>query len=208
MAKKRLLHPKQSAKEAYRQAIVAAAEREFMRAGFAAAKMAAVARAAGVAVGTLYNYFDSKEEIFEQLLAQRSGEMHAELTEVLSAGTPLQKVGALVRNSLENLERHGALFAVFFERGAVAEYDIERIAGKLAHQEYQRFLDTLDEVLQAAVDAGELRKDIPVPTMVAMLSGALNGATYAWFKRRRRGRLTAVADDLLELFLAGARKSP
>lgn len=198
--------PKQSAKEAYRQAIVAAAEREFTRAGFAAAKMTAVARAAGVAVGTLYNYFESKEEIFEQVIAQRSNEMHAGLAEALRAGTPLQKLRALVHKSLENTEQQGALFAVFVERGAIAEYDIERIAGKLAQQEYQRFLDTIAEVLQEAVAAGELRENVSIPTMVGALSGALNGVTYAWFRRRRRGRLSAVADDLLELFLAGARK--
>ena len=207
IAKKRAPHPRQSAKEAYRQGILAAAEREFARAGFAAVKMADVARAAGVAVGTLYNYFESKDEIFEQILVQRCTEMRASLTEALRDGTPLQNVAALVRNSLENLERQGALFAIFVERGAVAEYDLERIAGQVAQQEYQRFLSILGDVLSAAVDAGDLRKDVPVPTMVAALSGALNGAAYAWLKRRRRGRLTAVADDLLALFLAGARKS-
>jgi AcrR family transcriptional regulator len=205
-ARKRAPNPRQSAKEAYRQGILAAAELEFARAGFAAVKMADVARAAGVAVGTLYNYFDSKGEIFEQIIAQRCAEMRASLSEALRGGTPLQNVGALVRNSLENLERQGALFAIFVERGAVAEYDLERIAGQLAQQEYQRFLDILGDVLRAAVESGDLRKDIPVPTMVAALSGALNGATYSWLKRRRRGRLVAFADDLLALFLAGARK--
>jgi AcrR family transcriptional regulator len=207
-ARKRAPSPRQSAKEAYRQGILAAAEQEFARAGFAAVKMADVARAAGVAVGTLYNYFDSKEEIFEQILAVRSAEMRAELDEALRSGAPLEKVAVAVRHSLSSLERQGALFAVFLERGGIAEYDIERIGGQVAQQEYQRFLGVLGDLLRAAVDAGELRKDIPVATMVAVLSGALNGAAYAWLKRRRRGRLIAVADDLLALFLAGARRSP
>ena len=43
------------------------------------------------------------------------------------------------------------------------------------------------------------------PAMVAALSGAMNGATYAWLKKKRRGRLSAAADDLLTLFLDGAR---
>lgn len=208
VAKKRAPHPRQSAKEAYRQGILAAAEHEFARAGFAMVKMADVARAAGVAVGTLYNYFKSKDEIFEEILAQRCGEMRSSLNEALRGGSPLEQIAVVVRHSLENLEQQGALFAVFYERGAVAEYDIERIGGQLAQQEYQRFLTLLADVLRAAVEAGELRKDIPVPTMAAALSGAINGAVYAWLKRRRRGRLSVVADDLLALFLAGARKSP
>lgn len=206
LAKKRALHPKQSAKEAYRQSIREAAEREFVRAGFAAAKMADVARAAGVAVGTLYNYFESKEEIFEEIIAHRCEEMRASLIEALRGGTPLQKLAIMVRSSLENMDQQGALFAVFVERGAVAEYDLERIGGSVAQQEHQRFLTMLADVMRSAVAAGQLRGDIPVPTMVAALSGALNGAAYAWLRRRRRGRLVAVADDLLELFLAGAQK--
>ena len=158
-------------------ALGAAAVRVFPRGGFAAAMLPAGARP-----------------------------RHAGLAEALRAGTPLQKLRALVHKSLENTEQQGALFAVFVERGAIAEYDIERIAGKLAQQEYQRFLDTIAEVLQEAVAAGELRENVSIPTMVGALSGALNGVTYAWFRRRRRGRLSAVADDLLELFLAGARK--
>lgn len=177
-----------------------------MRAGFATAKMTDVAREAGVAVGTLYNYFPSKERIFEQIIAHRCGEMRASLIEALREGTPLQRVGALVRNAVENLENQGALFAIFIERGAVAEYDLERLGGQVAQQEYQRFLDILTDVLRAAVQSGDLRSDIPVATMAAVLSGALNGAAYAWLRRKRRGRLSAVADDLLELFLSGARK--
>jgi len=205
-SKKRAPHPRQSAKEAYRQSIRAAAEHEFVRAGFAAVKMADVARAAGVAVGTLYNYFESKEEIFEEIIAERCEEMRTSLIAALRDGTPLEKLAVLVRTTLQNMDRQSALFAVFIERGAVAEYDIERIGGKIAQQEYQRFLQMITDLLKSAVRTGELRGDIPVPTMVAALSGALNGAAYAWLSRRRRGRLVTVADDLLELFLAGARK--
>lgn len=176
-----------------------------MRAGFQATKMAEIARAAGVAVGTLYNYFESKEVIFEEILAERGADFRASLEPALRIRSPLERLAAVVHSSLEYLEQHAALFAILVERGGVAEYDLERLGGDCAERDYVQFLDTLSGVVRAAVEAGELRRDIPVPTMVAALSGAMNGATYAWLKRKRRGRLSAVADDLLTLFLAGAR---
>ena len=97
------------------------------------------------------------------------------------------------------------MFAMFVERGAHAEFDLERIGGPVVDREYVRFLGLLDKTMRKAVARGQLRRDLPVPTMVAALSGAMNGATYAWLKRRRRGRLVAVADELLTLFLSGAR---
>jgi hypothetical protein len=111
----------------------------------------------------------------------------------------------VVRAALEYLDRYGALFAMFVERGGQAEYDIQRLGGEVCEAEYERFLAILQKILQGAIDAGALRSDVPAVAMVAALSGAMNGVTYTWLKRRRRGRLVAAADDLLKLFLSGAR---
>src|SRR5262245_46891880 len=54
---------REEARGAYREAILAAAERVFSKSGFYATRMADIAKEAGVAVGTLYNYFDSREVI-------------------------------------------------------------------------------------------------------------------------------------------------
>lgn len=55
-------------KEAKRAAIIAAAQAEFIAHGFAEARLARVAARAGVAKGTLYLYFDSKEALFDAVL--------------------------------------------------------------------------------------------------------------------------------------------
>ncbi len=197
--------PRETARDAFRISLRQAAERVFVRSGFQAAKMTDIAAAAGVAVGTLYNYFDSKEEIFAEIFVAHSRELHARLRPALSAESPVERLASIVRTCLEYMDRHGALFAMFVERGGMAEYDLQRLGGEVCEAEYARFLRVLGEATQAAMAAGELRSDIPAATMVATLSGAMNGATYAWLKRRRRGRLSAVADDLLKLFLSGAR---
>jgi AcrR family transcriptional regulator len=196
-----------AAREAFRRDLHQAAERVFSEKGFAAAKMTDIAGEAGVAVGTLYNYFQSKEEIFHEIFAARSGEFMAALMPALRASSPIEQLSELVRRALGYLDQNAALFALFVERGAHAEYDLERVGGQTVDDEYQRFLRLLASVLRKAVAAGELRSDVSVPTMVATLSGALNGATYAWLKRRRRGQLSVVADELLTLFLSGARAS-
>jgi AcrR family transcriptional regulator len=199
--------PRETARDAFRNSLREAAERVFVRSGFLTAKMTDIAAAAGVAVGTLYNYFDSKEEIFAEIFLVRSRELHDRLQPVLATPDPLARLELTVRTCFEYMDRHGALFALFVERGGTAEYDVQRLGGDVCEAEYTRFLRLLSDVVQAAVAAGELRRDVPVATIVAMLSGAMNGAVYAWLKRRRRGRVSAVADDLMKLFLCGARPS-
>jgi AcrR family transcriptional regulator len=197
--------PRDTARRAFRDGIRDAAEQVFVRAGFQATKMADIARAADVAVGTLYNYFESKEVIFEEIMAARGEGFRAKLEPALQVRSPLERVQAVVRAAFDFLEQNGALFAILVERGGIGEYDLERLGGDCAERDYERFLDTLGVVIRAAVEAGELRRDVSVAAMVAALSGAMNGAMYAWLKKKRRGRLSAAADDVLALFLAGAR---
>jgi TetR/AcrR family transcriptional regulator, fatty acid metabolism regulator protein len=196
---------RRTARLAVRSDLHAAAEAVFAEKGFAATKMTDIAQRAGVAVGTLYNYFTSKEEIFQEICVTRSGQFMAALEPAQRAGTPIEQLGRIVRETFAHLDQHSAMFALLIERGAHGEYDLERIGGPVVDREYVRFLGLLDKTIRKAVAAGQLRRDVPVPTMVAALSGAMNGATYAWLKRRRRGRLAAVADDIITLFLSGAR---
>jgi AcrR family transcriptional regulator len=196
---------RETARLAFRASLRDAAEQVFARGGFQATKMADIAREAGVAVGTLYNYFESKEVIFEEILGTRAAEFLAKLEPTLEIRSPLERLRAIVFGALEYIDEHSAMFAILVERGGVAEYDLQRLGGDLTERQYESFLGQLGDCLRSAVQARELRRDIAVPTMVAALSGAMNGATYAWLKRKRRGRLSAVADDLVTLFLAGAR---
>lgn len=66
-----------------RRDILEAAEQVFMANGFTAAKMDDIAELAGVAKGTLYLYFDSKQDLFVSLLEDRIWEYVATLTSKL-----------------------------------------------------------------------------------------------------------------------------
>ncbi|NLA58550.1 MAG: TetR/AcrR family transcriptional regulator [Firmicutes bacterium] len=66
-----------------RRDILEAAEKVFRANGFTAAKMDEIAELAGVAKGTLYLYFDSKQDLFVSLLEDRIWEYVATLTKKL-----------------------------------------------------------------------------------------------------------------------------
>jgi AcrR family transcriptional regulator len=199
--------PQDAAREAFRADLRQAAERVFAEKGFVATKMVDIARAAGVAVGTLYNYFPSKETIFEELCGTRAADFQARMAQIGAGQPPLVRLELLIRTCFDYLDEHGALFAVFVERGGTAEYDIERIGGSATERSHERFLRLLESTIAAAVEARDLRADVPAATMASILSGAMNGATYVWLKRRRRGRLSDATRDLLSIFLAGARRT-
>jgi AcrR family transcriptional regulator len=196
---------REEARGTYREAILAAAERVFTRAGFYTTRMADIAREAGVGVGTLYNYFESKELIFSEIVAAKQGEFKSAVEGAAVAGDAIERLRQIVRGSLECLDEHGGIYAVFMERGAIGESDVERLVSAKAAKGYTEFLEVLEKTLRAAIRAKQIRSDVDPRLLVSALSGAMNGAVYAWMKRGRKGRVSQITDELVELFLNGAR---
>jgi TetR/AcrR family fatty acid metabolism transcriptional regulator len=196
---------REEARGAYREAILAAAERVFRKSGFYATRMTDIAREAGVAVGTLYNFFDSRDVILSELLSLRHKEFHAKVVAAAVSEDPVKRLRQIVDASFDIMDEAGALIAIFMERGAVGEYDLERLVGACADSDYGEFLALLEKTIRAGIREKKLRGDVDSRMLVSMLSGAMNGVMYAWLKKGRRGRLSSATSELFDLFLQGAQ---
>jgi TetR/AcrR family fatty acid metabolism transcriptional regulator len=195
-----------SASHLSREAILEAAERVFGRAGFGAAKMTDIAREAGMAAGTLYNYFDSKERIFRSLLEARGAAHVAALaTEAKRDAAPIDRLRGMIVAGMRWLEAHRAMFAIYVELGAMAEWSIGRIGGAKAETHYEEILRLFERVVREGIVAGELRRDVPAADQVAFLTGATNGFVRAWLVRGGKKTLAATAPLIFDLYLDGMR---
>src|ERR1043165_1428628 len=95
---------REEARGAYREAILAAAERVFCKSGFYATRMTDIAREAGVAVGTLYNYFDSRDVILSDLLSLRHQEFHAKVLAAAVSEDPVTRLRQIVDTSFDLMD--------------------------------------------------------------------------------------------------------
>jgi len=196
---------REKTREVYREAFLDAAERVFGKHGFAGARMADIARAAGVATGTIYNYFDSKDEVFRSLIELRAdGFLDHIRTEVLAIADPSERLEKLVCSSFEFLSDHTTVGTIFAELGALSESSIRRIGGLGVEQRYQAWLGIVEQCLGDMIAAGQLRDDIPREAMVAFLSGAMNGIERARIVDGRGGNSAECTQQVLELFMRGA----
>lgn len=184
----------------YRQAIVEAAVRVFGQAGFRESKIADIAAEAGVATGTLYNYFSSKEDIFQSILDDGRAELAAKLAQVQVAD-PIGRMREVVRVMFDFLEEHGQLFTIYTQLGADPD-DFRQKDGE--DEEFrQAFLGALT---QAIAEAGErLRADFPPETLAWVFGGLMHGAITQWIHGGCKPGLRDQTDTILELFLHGAK---
>ncbi len=112
------MKPKPTKKEvvtAFRTREILAAAREVMeRRGVETATMEEIAQVAGVAKGTLYLYFASKEDLIHALMSQVGENIRQDLAAIVEARlTPVEKLLQVVRLLLDNLERERLLFPVY-----------------------------------------------------------------------------------------------
>lgn len=195
------------AREAYREAIIAAAEAVFARRGFTGTKMTDIAREAGTAIGTLYNYFDSKESICLSMMEARAGELFSRLDEAIAGErTPIAKIAAFIRAGWAHVDESATLFSALAEANLSGRHQGSAMCehGEAIQTEIRRILVGL---VAAAQDAGELRDDLPPEEMAEFLTGAMHRFVHHWRRKHPDHSLSARAPLILDLFFNGAKPS-
>ena len=181
-------------------AILRAATRVFARNGYFNSKVADIAREAGVADGTVYLYFKSKEEILRSIFDRSVGEAVAEGRRQLEViDDPREKLRRIAHLHLERLGADRDLAVVFqVELRGSTKFMEEFSAGGFA--EYLRMIRASIEEGQSA---GLFRKELNAKVAAKIFFGALDEMATNWILSKRRYKLAPMADQVLDIFLNG-----
>ncbi|HUQ03381.1 MAG TPA: TetR/AcrR family transcriptional regulator [Kofleriaceae bacterium] len=199
---------RESALSVYRDAILQAAEDELAQRGYVATKMLDIARRAGMSVGALYRYFDSKEAIFGAMV-QRSGdrlveEMRASVTGVKDLRA---RLGRLVESLFRFIEDHRAMFLVFHQLPDVGRAQCEAMAHQ-SDSARERSLALYRAVLADGMANGTLRDDVDLDDQLAFVTGAIHGFLDTWIRAGGETGLVDKAPLITDLTLRALGGSP
>jgi TetR/AcrR family fatty acid metabolism transcriptional regulator len=185
---------------AKRDAILRAATDVFAERGFFNAQVADVARAAGVAAGTVYLYFRSKDDLLIQLFERTMREAFAEArAAVVGVADPAERLRLFARLHLARLGRDRNLAIVFQVELRQSVKFMERLSATLLR-------DYLGHIRNAFADgqaSGTFRNDFNPTAAAKMFFGALDEMATNWILSKRRYPLEADADAVVNLFLRG-----
>jgi len=184
-----------------RTRILQAAVKVFARRGYFAARVADVARRAGVADGTIYLYFRNKEDIlvslFDEVMSEhlegkrRGGEP--------GAGAPA-RLRAIAERHLALLGRNRELAVVFQVELRQSTKFMERFTASWL----QDYFSLIAEVIEQGQREGTLRPDLPVKVATKAFFGVLDEMVTSWILSRKQYDLVALAGPVVDLFLRGA----
>ena len=185
------------------QQIVDAAIRVVARNGYYNSRVSDIAREAGIASGTIYLYFRTKEEILVTLFRERMAAFVAHLRREIGAETdPVAKIRRLVELHFAVLEQSPAL-------AEVMQVELRQgqkfFRGASAH-EVSAYFELIGSVLEEGVAAGRFHADLPVKIATKILFGAMDQMATSWVLGKRGYRLVDTADAVATIFLKGVSR--
>ena len=189
-----------------RDAILKAATQVFAQNGYFQSQVADIARAAGVAAGTVYLYFRSKDDLLVSLFERTMRDALAEGRRGLEAvDDPRQRLSLIAKLHLERLGRDRDLAVVFQVELRQTTKFMERFSSTYLRD----YLGMIRETIAAGQESGAFKNDINPTIAAKVFFGALDEMATNWVLSRRRYSLAAEADVVVELFVGGvAAKSP
>lgn len=176
---------------ASRRRILRTALRLFARHGYAGTSIRMIARAAGISVGLLYNYFRTKAEVLDAIFEQSMRDVQASFAAADGAKTPAERIERLVRGAFEILDANRDFWRLSY--GVRMQPAVVAGLGKRLHAWTTTIHATLARYLK---DAGSRRPELEAAVLFALI----DGVSQHYVLDPRQYPLREVADQIITLF--------
>ncbi len=194
-------------KQKKRKEIMDAAIAVFSRAGYHRTKIKDVADEAGVGKGTVYEYFESKEDLFLCMCEYLHKQFIENQTLALKAfSDPEQAVRALITSTIENASMWTSL--IYLNIDVWSEMDRKGEEDKLRRymaRMFKQMTEGVSESIRRGQDEGAF-KDFDADLVSHILLAALDGLMFQLLINKDMFDLPAMADTLSGVLLDGLRK--
>jgi len=188
---------------AVRDSILEAAERAIVEEGLEGASLLSIARRAGVAVGTIYNYFVDRQELFRELFTTRKTELVTAVDSGMksAASKPFEaQLEAFARIFLESYDARRDFMRVVMGSEPLRLQMMCDRAGRLRSVIHELQLRA-ERVMRVGVREKRLAEG-EVQLLASVFTGMLRGVVLALLEQK--GTLADAAPRVVDLFCHGA----
>jgi len=183
-----------------RERILRAAIEVFARNGYFNAKVSEIAKAAGVADGTIYLYFDGKEDLLVTIFREHTRNYLQSLErELAHVRRPEERIRIAIRHHLETLGRDRSL-------AIVAQVELRhslKFMSLLSQQEVADYLNMLRKMIEHGQSDGSFRRTIHPQLGAKAVFGILDEMVTSWILSEKEYDLASSADQIADLVLTG-----
>lgn len=183
-----------------RELILRAATKVFAGRGFFNSKVADIAAEAGIADGTVYLYFKSKDDILRSIFDQAMEKFIAEGRQQLAGMKDVrQKLSKIAHLHLSRLGSDRNLAIVF----QVELRGSTKFMEEFSESAFSDYLEIIRQTIEEGIAKNIFRRDIKPKIAAKIFYGALDEMVTNWILSHRSYPLEPLADEVLKIFLDG-----
>lgn len=184
-----------------RDRILKAAIKVFAKNGFYATRVSEIAKAAGVADGTIYLYFKNKDDVLITIFENGIQQLLAILRDVVASDEPFDaRITRVIELQLGLLEEQRDLAEVITVNLRQSSTLLKQYAAPL----FMEYIEVIAGVIRDGQDSGAFRKEINARVAARSLFGALDAILLTWaLGEADPASLRKAASQCARLFLDG-----
>ncbi len=180
--------------------LIDAAVKTFARTGYHRTRVADIAREAGVADGTVYIYFENKEDIlislFQDLMISFVEELCSELVKCQNAN---EKLAAIINYHLTTLANKP-------DQAKVTQIELRQIDQTINEgisRPLMKYFQLIEEVIDEGKVQGLYRQNFNTRTARKVVFGAIDEVVTCWVMSSKPYDLTALSEPVYDLLVRG-----
>jgi len=186
--------------ESKRERILRAAIDVFAQRDYFNAKVSEIAKAAGVADGTIYLYFDGKEDLLISVFRDHTRSYLKSLErDLANVNRAEERMRIAIRHHLQALGRDRSLAIVW----QVELRHSLKFMTLLSHQEVADYLNILRKIVEAGQNEGIFRRTLHPQLVAKSLFGILDEMVTSWVLSEKEYSLADQAAPVADLILNG-----
>lgn len=185
-------------------AIIDAAVRVIAEYGYHQSQVSKIAREANVADGTIYLYFENKDDVLISLFNEKMGAFVSDVEKALSQVTSSQEqLRELIRLHFDYLASDHQLAIVTQIELRQSNPAVRKQIGLIL----KRYLHVIDKVIEAGIEEKVFRDNLDVRTVRRMVFGTIDETVTSWIMQDCKYSLMDQVEPILCLFLNGIKRT-
>ena len=191
-------------KRAQRQEMLSAALDLFSEKGYHNVSMQEVAQKAEFAVGTLYKFFRSKEDLYKALLMEMAGTFDDALRIAIEEpGPEIGKLRNYVKVKGELFRSNASMIRLYFSETQGASFNMNAGLDSEVRERHGRFLKKLAAVFESGMKRKQFRRIADPYSLADALASITNAFLLLWLEEPQRHPYPEDPDDILSLLFKG-----
>jgi TetR/AcrR family transcriptional regulator len=191
-------------KLAQRQEMLAAALELFSKKGYRNVSMHEIAEKAEFAIGTLYKFFNNKEDLYQALILEQFYKFHEALTKAIEEpDDEIQKLRNYIKAKGEVFRSNISMIRLYFAETHGARYNVMAGFDSEIRERRSAFMQTLASIFETGMKLKRFRKIADPYHLAVTLDSITNAFLFLWLDEPERHPYPEDPDTVLNILFKG-----